>query len=110
MQRLFGFLVFIDSVFGFYAAGWRGALTGLVATLAIGSGVLIASGMQGTDVETEGPIRTAQRVGGLFCAILGLVGAVWGGWPYGWLGALIGYAAGVAIAFVAKSIAQRNSF
>ena len=80
---------------GLAAAGLVGMLTGLVAVIGTGSGLAIAAAETGTAVATRGPVRVAQRLGGLVSAIACAGGAYYGGWALGWIWGGAGYLAGM---------------
>jgi len=92
--------------YGFVTAGFRGALTGLVAAIGIGSAIAIAVGERGTGVfDVHSRLGFAQRTGGFLGALFCAAGAYRGGWSYGWLWGIGGYALGIACAVVVAGIA-----
>ena len=100
MQGCAVVVAFLAIGYGFAAGGLVGALTGLVAALGVGSGLAISAAEQGTDVEGAGPLRTAQRIGGILAAAGCLAGVIRGGWSTGWLWGIGGYLAGAATSLV----------
>lgn len=84
--------------YGFGSGGLAGAVTGFVAAVGIGSGLAIARAESGTGVAAPGATRRSQRIGGLLAAVGCFIGAYYGGWRFGWLWAVVGYAAAVAVA------------
>lgn len=98
MQGIAVIVALIAIGYGFGSGGLAGAITGFVAVVGIGSGLAIARAESGTGVATSGATRSAQRAGGIVAAGACLIGAYYGGWRFGWIWAVVGYAAGVAIA------------
>jgi hypothetical protein len=85
--------------YGFGTAGWRGALTRLVAAVGIGSGLAMFIPGPGRGVAVGAPrMRRVQRLGGLVGAAGALVGVLYGGWHSGWLWGLLGYLVGPVFA------------
>lgn len=85
---------------GFSAGGILGGLTGLIVTLGAGSGLAILVGAQGTDLSPAQSVRGSQRIGGAVAALGCLFAGVLGGWQWGWITGLIGYATGMGLAWV----------
>lgn len=104
MQGIAVIAALIAIGYGFAAAGVLGAVTGLAAAVGVGSGLAIASAERGTAVAVAGPMRTAQRVSGILAAIGCLIGAYYGGWRFGWIWAIAGYAPGVASALLIRAV------
>ncbi|MEX2261098.1 MAG: hypothetical protein WD696_04065 [Bryobacteraceae bacterium] len=85
--------------YGFAVGGWRGGLTGLVASIGVGSGLAILRAERGTGIAEVNPAaRRAQRLGGLAAAVACLTGVLYGEWTSGWLWGLGGYLAGIVVA------------
>ena len=109
MQALAALIGLVIVGVGFAYGGWRGALTGLVASIGVGSGLAILKAESGTGVDAHGTTeRTAQRIGGLVAALGCLGGAWYGGWRSGWLWGLAGYLLGAAVSVAVGSILERR--
>ena len=102
MQGIAVIAVLIAIGYGFGRGGLPGAVTGFVAAVGIGSGLAIARAEIGTGVASSGSTRSSQRSGGLLAAVGCLIGAYYGGWRFGWLWAVVGYAGAVAVAFLLR--------
>ncbi len=100
MQALAALVALLAIGFGFAAGGILGTLTGLVATVGVGSGLAIALAEVGTDVAAGGAVRTGQRIGGVLAAAGCLAGVLQGGWSLGWLWGFGGYVVGGIAAVV----------
>jgi hypothetical protein len=95
--------------FGVAAGGWRGGLTGLIASIGVGSGLAILRAEGGTGVAEINPAaRRAQRSGGLVAAVACLAGVFYGGWTFGWLWGLGGYLAGMVVAVALGATVTRR--
>lgn len=101
-------LILLMTGYGFGQAGVLGALTGVVAGVAIVSGLVIARGRQDAALAEQPGIRGSQRIGGAVAAAAAAAASVPLGWRWGWLGAIGGYVAGMllapAIVFIVGSI------
>src|SRR6187401_851808 len=109
MQALAGVAALILTGVGFALGGLLGALTGVVVTIAVGSGLAIAGAEAGTGTAPPGRSRMIQRVGGLAAAVLSLGGAVVGGWRWGWAWALGGYLVAMMLVAIVGSLTGRLS-
>jgi hypothetical protein len=99
--------------FGLAAAGIRGAITGVIAAIAVSSGIAIAVGKSSESGIAQGSVGRIQRTGGLLAAAFAAIGAWTGGWRWGWFGAGIGYLGAVAIVGASgliSSTASRRRF
>ena len=89
MQFSIAFLaVLFAAGYGFTVAGGLGALTGLVASLAITTGLLQVAGLDAGPAPTTTASRWSRRVLGVFLTLSGGWAAYRGGWHNGWLYAL----------------------
>lgn len=98
MQGLSAIVALVMAGIGFGSGGLLGALTGLVVSVGVGSGIAIARAEAGTGVARAIPwAGTSQRIGGVASALGCLVGALVGGWKFGWAWATGGYVIGALI-------------
>jgi hypothetical protein len=88
--------------YGFAAAGVLGSLTGLIATVGIGSGLAIATAEPATGVSMIPAIRRAQRIGGFLAALGYCAGSYHGGWSWGTGGFLSGIVGGILITAITR--------
>lgn len=93
---------------GFATAGILGSLTGLVATVAVGSAFTIICDALVLDDSSNRARQFGRRFGGLVGAIGAGVGTYYGGWRMGWLYALLGYLLAFPSAIVAGLIMRRR--
>lgn len=80
---------------GYRAAGLWGVLTGLAVAITCVSGTAIAFATKEANLAPSRKAQALQRVGGLISVCAVLVGAIWLGWKWGWIGAIIGYLIGM---------------
>lgn len=100
MQRIGVIATLMAIGAGFSAGGLLGVLTAAVAAIGTFSGLAILLAESGTGVDSDPSVRRIQQIGGLLSAAGCVAGAFYGGWQYGWLWALGGYATGVALMLV----------
>ena len=107
METAIGVAMLLLVGMGYAAGGLRGALTGFVAALGVGSGLQIARAAPDTGVSSPPSTLLAQRIGGAIAACLTLAAAVYGGWRMGWAWGLGGYAVGMLAATALRSAFDR---
>ena len=95
MQAIIGLISLALAAYGFTQAGVLGILTGLIAGFGVGSGLSILATRKFAEVSTSPRERAAQRLGGLISAIACAVGVYFGGWSFGSLLGMVGYACGI---------------
>jgi O-antigen/teichoic acid export membrane protein len=86
--------------YGFASGGILGAMTGFVAAVGIGSGLVIVSNHRDAELSIEKHTRISQRIGGVFSALLCAVGVYHGNWRWGWLWGLGGYTIGALLTVI----------
>jgi hypothetical protein len=110
IQRLAGIATLVLVVVGAATAGWRGALTGFVAGMGVGTGLAIALAERETGVALRGSrVRAIQRIAGLIAAVGAIVGVLYGGWTKGWLWGFLGFLPGPTFALLVGMLARSSA-
>lgn len=92
---------------GFIRGGFFGALTGLLATLLIGTSLGVLFGdPQANVAPARSGLGIGQRAAALVAGALAITGAILGGWHWGWVWSLFGFLIGVTTVFAIRSSLQ----
>ena len=107
MQAIIGIISLALAAYGFTQAGVLGILTGAIAGFGVGSGLSILATKDFAEVSTSGRERAAQRLGGLISAIACAAGVFYGGWSFGSLLGMAGYALGIIATLLLALVSRR---
>ncbi len=107
MQAIIGLISLALAAYGFTQAGVLGVLTGAIAGFGVGSGLSVLATKDFAEVSTKGRERTAQRLGGLISAIACAAGVYYGGWSFGSLFGMAGYAIGIIATLLLAFVLRR---
>jgi len=92
---------------GSIRGGFFGALTGLLATLLIGTSLGVLFGdPQANVAPARSGLGIGQRAAALVAGALAITGAILGGWHWGWVWSLFGFLIGVTTVFAIRSSLQ----
>lgn len=103
MKYFVGLAYLGSALYGWTAAGFLGTVTGLVTTMLISTGLLLA-----TRPSPPGFVPGAL-IGVVSAVVVGLA-AVWGGWKIGWLYAAVAYVVVVFLAGRINSLLARAQY
>ena len=109
MQAIIALISLALAAYGFTQAGVLGSLTGLIAGFGIGSGLSILATRKFAEVSNAPRERRAQRVGGLISAIACAIGVYFGGWSFGSLLGMAGYACGILVTLLLRFVTSAPS-
>lgn len=104
MKSLMALSIIGATAAGFGVAGLLGALTGLVASTAVASGLSIMFGSKDSELSVAPSERFAQQIGGLVSAVAALAGAYYGGWGWGAAWAVGGFFLGMIITVIIAAL------
>lgn len=99
MKSIILIIVAVSGYLGYEVSQWSGLATGIIASILIGSSFLILLGI-GDDMSVHHRMRLKQSIGGGITLIFSSLSVYIGGWDYGWLWVIPGYAAGVFVGIV----------
>ncbi|HJQ12036.1 MAG TPA: hypothetical protein VJ840_13485, partial [Gemmatimonadaceae bacterium] len=107
MQAIIGLISLALAAYGFTQAGVLGILTGAIAGFGVGSGLLILIPQKFTADSIAPRKRTAELLGGLISAVACVAGVLYGGWSFGSVLGMAGYAAGMLTTFFLEIVSRR---
>ncbi len=109
MQAIIGLISLALAAYGFTQAGVLGILTGAVAGFGVGSGLSILAAKHLAQASPRSTRENlAQRLGGLISALACVAGVLYGGWSFGSVLGMAGYAVGM-LATPLLAIASRRA-